>query len=86
MKHLTGSTLFGVGALALASLLLAAPETVLAGAGGTEFQGAYDMLSGWMTSILGRIIGHPSLPHESTLHFSCAHPPVWSRSYGTKHR
>ena len=30
--------------------------------------------------------GHPSLPHGSTLHFFCAHPPVWPRSYGTKHR
>jgi conjugal transfer pilus assembly protein TraA len=56
MKHLTKPNLLAFGALALAGLLLAAPETVLAGAGGTEFQGAYDMLTGWMTGILGRII------------------------------
>jgi conjugal transfer pilus assembly protein TraA len=56
MKHFTKRSLLGVGALALAGLLLAAPETVLAGAGGAEFQGAYDMLTGWMTGILGRII------------------------------
>ena len=36
MKHMTKPTLLGFGALALAVLLLAAPETVLAGAGGTE--------------------------------------------------
>jgi conjugal transfer pilus assembly protein TraA len=56
MKHVTQPTLLGFGALALAGLLLVAPGTVLAGAGGTELQGAYDMLTGWMTGILGRII------------------------------
>ena len=56
MKQLTKPNLLAFGTLALAGLLLAAPETVLAGAGGTEFQGAYDMLTGWMTGILGRII------------------------------
>jgi len=56
MKHSTKRTILGIGALALSGLLLAAPETVLAGAGGAEFQGAYDMLTGWMTGILGRII------------------------------
>ena len=56
MKHLTKPNLLAFGALTLAGLLLAAPETVLAGAGGTESQGAYDMLTGWMTGILGRII------------------------------
>ena len=53
-QHLGGAVLrlrlWGAG------LMLAAPETVLAGAGGAEFQGAYDMLTGWMTGILGRII------------------------------
>jgi len=33
---LTKPNLLGIGALALAGLLLAAPETVLAGAGGAE--------------------------------------------------
>ena len=56
MHTLTRSHLLAVGALALAGLLLAAPEAALAGAGGVEFQGAYDMLTGWMTGILGRII------------------------------
>jgi hypothetical protein len=51
MKHVNKRSLFGVGALVLAGLLLAAPETVLAGAGGAEFQGAYDMLTGWMTGV-----------------------------------
>ncbi|MBK1700211.1 TraA family conjugative transfer protein [Thiococcus pfennigii] len=55
MKRLIQSP-FGVGALALSGLLLIAPEAALAGAGGAEFQGAYDMLTGWMTGILGRII------------------------------
>jgi hypothetical protein len=36
MTHWTKSTLLGIGALALTGLLLAAPETVLAGAGGAE--------------------------------------------------
>jgi len=40
MKHVNKHSLLGVGALVLAGLLLAAPETVLAGAGGAEFQGA----------------------------------------------
>ena len=56
MKRITPPTLLGVAGFALAGLLLAAPETVLAGAGGAEFQGAYTMLTGWMTGILGRII------------------------------
>ena len=43
-------------AVALASFVLLAPETVLAGAGGLEFQDTYDMLVGWMTGMLGRII------------------------------
>ena len=43
-------------AVALASLAVIAPETVLAGAGGLEFQDTYDMLVGWMTGMLGRII------------------------------
>ena len=55
MKHFLRSPL-GLGAVALTALLLVAPGTVLAGAGGAEFQGAYDMLTGWMTGILGRII------------------------------
>ena len=56
MTNLTKRKLLGVGAVALAGLLLAAPDMALAGAGGAEFQGAYDMLTGWMTGILGRII------------------------------
>ena len=36
MKHVTKPNLLAVGALALAGLLLAVPETVLAGAGGAE--------------------------------------------------
>jgi conjugal transfer pilus assembly protein TraA len=39
--------------IALLSLL---PGVALAGAGGTEFQATYDMLIGWMTGLLGRII------------------------------
>ena len=50
------SHLMTAAVLALAGLAALAPDTVLAGAGGTEFQGAYDMLTGWMTGILGRII------------------------------
>jgi conjugal transfer pilus assembly protein TraA len=42
--------------LAIAGLLLLTPDTVLAGTGGTEFQATYDMLIGWMTGLLGRII------------------------------
>jgi conjugal transfer pilus assembly protein TraA len=49
-------TVLTLAVVALASLALTLPESVLAGAGGTEFQGAYDMLTGWMTGILGRII------------------------------
>jgi conjugal transfer pilus assembly protein TraA len=56
MKHLTKPNLLAFGALSLAGFLIAAPGTVLAGAGGAEFQGAHDMLTGWMTGILGRII------------------------------
>lgn len=56
MKQITQRGLLGVGGLVLAGLMLAAPEMALAGAGGAEFQGAYDMLTGWMTGILGRII------------------------------
>ena len=56
MKHLNKRSLLSVGGVALAGLLLAAPDIVLAGAGGAEFQGAYDMLTSWMTGILGRII------------------------------
>ena len=56
MNHLTKRNQLGVGGLILAWLMLAAPEMALAGAGGAEFQGAYDMLTGWMTGILGRII------------------------------
>ncbi|EIC22795.1 TraA family conjugative transfer protein [Thiorhodovibrio frisius] len=37
-------------------LVLLLPDTALAGAGGTEFQATYDMLIGWMTGLLGRII------------------------------
>jgi conjugal transfer pilus assembly protein TraA len=37
-------------------LLTLLPGAVLAGAGGTEFQATYDMLIGWMTGLLGRII------------------------------
>ena len=37
-------------------LVLWLPDTALAGAGGTEFQATYDMLIGWMTGLLGRII------------------------------
>ena len=44
------ATLIGI---ALLSLL---PGAALAGAGGTEFQATYDMLIGWMTGLLGRII------------------------------
>jgi hypothetical protein len=36
MKHMTKPTLLGFGALALAGLMMATPETMLAGAGGTE--------------------------------------------------
>ena len=36
MKHMTKPNLLAFGALALAGFLLATPETVLAGAGGTE--------------------------------------------------
>ncbi|MFE8034499.1 TraA family conjugative transfer protein [Thiohalocapsa marina] len=43
-------------ALSLVGLALLAPEPVLAGTGGTEFQATYDMLIGWMTGLLGRII------------------------------
>ena len=56
MRQLTQRGLLGAGGLILAGLMLAAPELALAGAGGAEFQGAYDMLTGWMTGILGRII------------------------------
>ena len=56
MTHSIKRSLLGVGGLVLAGLMLAAPEMALAGAGGAEFQGAYDMLTGWMTGILGRII------------------------------
>jgi conjugal transfer pilus assembly protein TraA len=38
------------------ALLTLLPGTVLAGAGGAEFQATYDMLIGWMTGLLGRII------------------------------
>jgi len=36
--------------------LMLTPESALAGTGGTEFQATYDMLIGWMTGLLGRII------------------------------
>jgi conjugal transfer pilus assembly protein TraA len=49
-------TVLTLALVVLASLARTLPESVLAGAGGTEFQGAYDMLTGWMTGILGRII------------------------------
>jgi conjugal transfer pilus assembly protein TraA len=45
-----------LAAIALMTALLLLPGTVLAGAGGTEFQATYDMLIGWMTGLLGRII------------------------------
>lgn len=37
-------------------LVVLLPESALAGSGGTEFQATYDMLIGWMTGLLGRII------------------------------
>jgi conjugal transfer pilus assembly protein TraA len=53
---LRSSHLLAAAMVAVAGFAALAPDTVLAGAGGTEFQGAYDMLTGWMTGILGRII------------------------------
>ena len=50
------NTALTAAAVALASFVLLAPETALAGAGGLEFQDTYDMLVGWMTGMLGRII------------------------------
>lgn len=44
MKHFLKSPL-GLGVLALTGILLVAPGTVLAGAGGAEFQGACDRFS-----------------------------------------
>ena len=38
------------------AVLMLTPESALAGTGGTEFQATYDMLIGWMTGLLGRII------------------------------
>ncbi len=42
--------------LLAATLLTLLPGTVVAGAGGAELQATYDMLIGWMTGLLGRII------------------------------
>ena len=42
--------------LSTLALTLLGPESALAGTGGTEFQATYDMLIGWMTGLLGRII------------------------------
>ncbi|MFE8032864.1 TraA family conjugative transfer protein [Thiohalocapsa marina] len=50
------NALLAAAALSLVGLALLAPEPVLAGTGGTEFQATYDMLIGWMTGLLGRII------------------------------
>lgn len=52
IKH----THLAAAAIAVASLALLAPDTVLAGAGGLEFQDTYTMLTGWLTGMLGRII------------------------------
>jgi conjugal transfer pilus assembly protein TraA len=49
-------SLTATAVFALLAFAVLAPEAVLAGAGGAEFQGAYTMLTGWMTGILGRII------------------------------
>lgn len=38
------------------ALALAIPALVIAGAGGTEFNTIYGVLSGWMTGTLGKII------------------------------
>jgi conjugal transfer pilus assembly protein TraA len=43
-------------AVAVVSLAVLAPETALAGTAGTEFQATYDLLTGWLTGVLGRII------------------------------
>ena len=45
-----------IAILLAVALLTFVPGSVLAGAGGAEFQPTYDMLIGWMTGLLGRII------------------------------
>jgi len=56
LRHQRPHTVLTVTALALIGLALLAPESALAGTGGTEFQSTYDMLISWMTGLLGRII------------------------------
>jgi conjugal transfer pilus assembly protein TraA len=50
------NTLLTAALLSTLALTVLGPESVLAGTGGTEFQATYDMLIGWMTGLLGRII------------------------------
>ena len=50
------NTLLTAALLSAVALTLLGPESALAGTGGTEFQATYDMLIGWMTGLLGRII------------------------------
>jgi conjugal transfer pilus assembly protein TraA len=54
--HFARQARLATAPLCAVALLTLLPGAALAGAGGTEFQATYDMLIGWMTGLLGRII------------------------------
>jgi len=56
MKKLSSRKLaLATAAVASAAAVALAPEA-MAGAGGLEFQGIYDTLTGWTQGVLGRVI------------------------------
>ena len=71
-----------LAATVLLGVALMAPETVLAGTGGTEFTAAYTTVTGWMTGILGRLIA-AGRRTSATANVPVTHtqPPFCSRDW-----